>query len=284
MDYQKKRIAESFSKSSGFWKTIYDLDQSEINRHYSLDMIERKNAVFHLLDKYRHQGPCQILDIGCGPGIFLEEAASRGHHPVGIDLSESMVRKAEERLHQRDLSKAFAMQGDTEHLPFQDKSFDAVFCIGVLSYLPDDSEALDEIRRVVKDDGLVVIGLPNQLRLAMLFDPYYYFHGISFLKKKRERDRGGEKSSVTIENFRRYFFWRLPRLFGSHNLSIVETISIGFGPLTFWLKEALNEKCSLLLRQYLAKQASRSFLRMMRVLANHWVICLKKTCAETVNR
>jgi ubiquinone/menaquinone biosynthesis C-methylase UbiE len=279
MDKQKKDIAEGFSKSSDFWKRIYNVDRDDINTLYRLDMLDRKNAVFHLFDKYTCHGPCQILDVGCGPGIFLREAASRGHQVVGVDLSESMISNAKEILDKQNLAMALTVQADIEHLPFRDKSFDAIFCIGVLSYLPGDSNALNEIQRVVRKDGIVIVGLPNQLRLSVLADPYYYMHGISFLKKKRERDRGGEKSPVSVENFRRYLYWRLPRFFDLFNLKMVETIPIGFGPLTLRMKEFISEKYSLKIRRFIEKQAARG-LFPVKLISNHWVICLKKSVSR----
>jgi len=275
MNNQKKDIAEGFSKSSDFWQRIYTSDKDGISNFYRLDMIDRKTAVFDLLEKYMRHGPHQILDVGCGPGVFLEEAAARGHLAVGIDISESMVRKAEKMLHQRDLSAAFVLQGDVENLPFRDNIFDAVLCIGVTSYLPRDSDALLEIKRIVKEDGIVIMGLPNQLKLAVVLDPYYYFHGIRFLKKRRDRDRKNERSSLSIENYRRYVFWRFRRLFSPFNLRILETVSIGFGPLTFWLKEVIRETWSLMIRHSLTKLAARGVLPI-KTFANHWVICLKK--------
>jgi SAM-dependent methyltransferase len=275
MNNQKKDIAEGFSKSSDFWQRIYTPDKDDIGKFYRLDMIDRKNAVFYLLEKYMRHGPYQILDVGCGPGVFLEEAAARGHLAVGIDLSESMVRKAGEMLHQRDLSAAFALHGDVEHLPFRDGTFDVVLCIGVTSYLPRDSDALFEIKRIVKEDGIVIMGLPNQLKLALFLDPYYYFHGIRSLKKRWDRDRTDERSSVSIENYRRYVFWRFGSLFGPFNLRILETIAVGFGPLTFWLKEVIRENWSLMIRHSLAKLAAHGVLPI-KTFANHWVICLKK--------
>jgi len=267
---------KDFSKRVDFWEKIYESEQNDLNRFYSLDMIERKDAVFKLLNKHRRQPPYKILDVGCGPGVFLRDAASLGHQVIGVDGAEAMVRKAEENLRKQGLTRARVFQADIENLPFPDNSFDIVLCIGVLSYLSSDDEALKEIRRVVRKNGMVILGLPNQLRLAQLFDPIYYLHFVTYIKKKRRRDRKGTRSTVSIDNFRRYLFWQLPGLFMPFGLSILDIIPVGFGPLTIWLKEFLDESLSLKLRQFLIGQSAKSKLCILKVFANHWVICLKK--------
>jgi ubiquinone/menaquinone biosynthesis C-methylase UbiE len=93
-----------------------------------------------------------VLEIGAGTGRNLE------HYPDGIDelvLVEpepAMVRKLEQRL--RALGReARVVEADAETLPFPDASFDTVVCTLVLCSVPDPARALEELRRVLRDDG-----------------------------------------------------------------------------------------------------------------------------------
>ena len=106
--------------------------------------------------------------------MIIEELARRGHTVAGIDLSEEMVREANERLRTYHAGRPPCRQGDVEHLPFKEGSMDVVLCLGVLPYLHEDHAALSEIRRVLKKGGMGILVLPNLLRLGILFDPYYY--------------------------------------------------------------------------------------------------------------
>jgi len=276
MGNYKKAIAKKFSELKDLWKIIYDPKQEKISKCLSLDMIKRKTAGFDLLDKYTNKGSLYVLDAGCGPGIFMEEAMNRGHHVVGVDISELMILQARNATKQKNGQITLCVQGDIEYLPFKNDSFHAIFCMGVLSYLPEDAECLRELHRVAKKDGFVIVGLPNMLRLAMLFDPYYYLQGFIFLWKKVFRDGNNGNESVNIDDFRRYFVWQLPVLFRSFNLRILEVINIGFGPMTIWKKEIMPEKFSLRVSQLLEKLVTKRSFFLLKAVANHWVVCLQK--------
>lgn len=98
-----------------------------------------------------------LLSVGCGPGVFLRELAEA--HPelnvVGVDLSSTRVRHAEQRL--SGLSNARACQGDAMALPFETNSFDLIFCRFLMEYLPDKPLAVREMARVCKPGGTILL-------------------------------------------------------------------------------------------------------------------------------
>lgn len=273
----KKVVATSFSGSRDFWKHIYDPKQDEISKCYSSDMISRKAAVFNLIGKYTSKTPLDILDVGCGPGIFMKEAAKLGHRVIGVDSAELMVLEAKSATKQLTGKMPMVFQGDIEHLPFKNNSFDIILCIGVLSYLSADMKSISELKRVVKKDGYVIIGLPNWLRLPILVDPYYYLNRLfTVLYEKAFRRRNIIRESVGLNGYRRYFAWRLQSLFNKFNLQILESVNVGFGPLTFWKKEFIPAKHSIRMSQILEKISHRRSFTFLKTFTNHWVLCLQK--------
>ena len=99
-----------------------------------------------------------MLDIGCGPGTMTEELSELSDQVWGIDISEGMIRSARERFRQTaETHKLHFEVGDAEHLRFGDEYFDAVVCVGVLRYLSSWEKGLQEIYRVLKPNGVVVI-------------------------------------------------------------------------------------------------------------------------------
>ncbi len=100
-----------------------------------------------------------VLDVSSGRGTqAVLYARQFGVHVTGIDLSEHMVRVARARAAGAGLSEVVRFErGDSQHLPFPDASFDAVVnecAVGI----PEDSQAvLDEMVRVVRPGGAVVI-------------------------------------------------------------------------------------------------------------------------------
>ncbi len=103
-----------------------------------------------------------VLDIGCGRGELVCEAANRGAHAVGIDYAEAALELAKERLSEMDpeLKKRVEfLQSDAKNLPFPDGSFDRVFMLDVYEHLhPHEiASVLHEIHRVLRPGGRLVI-------------------------------------------------------------------------------------------------------------------------------
>lgn len=92
----------------------------------------------------------RCLEIGCGRG-YLQDVV---HDCTGFDLSES-VRAC--------LHKPF-VQGDATHLPFLDGSFDAIWTYAALEHVPQPELALAEMRRVLRDGGILLLAPAWQCR------------------------------------------------------------------------------------------------------------------------
>jgi SAM-dependent methyltransferase/uncharacterized protein YbaR (Trm112 family) len=94
-----------------------------------------------------------ILDAGCGNGRFTNQAAQTGAEVIGIDLGWGVFSAF---AHTRALPNVHIVRGDILRLPFADKTFDRVFCIGVLQHTGNAGAAFDSLARVLRDGGLVV--------------------------------------------------------------------------------------------------------------------------------
>jgi len=98
-----------------------------------------------------------VLEIGCGVGktpcTIVEETGCR---LVGVDLSAGMVEKARERAKKKRLEDRLEFRvADAQELPFEDNTFEAVFCESVNAFVPDKAKALREYARVTKSGGYV---------------------------------------------------------------------------------------------------------------------------------
>ncbi|MCL6557896.1 MAG: class I SAM-dependent methyltransferase [Firmicutes bacterium] len=107
----------------------------------------------------------QILDAGCGTGILALELASRGLRVTGVDLSEKMLALAREKIYGH---KVGFLRADICALPFSDGYFDAVICFTVLEFVGEPESALQELWRVLKPGGRLVIGVLNRFSLWAL--------------------------------------------------------------------------------------------------------------------
>ncbi|GGH28977.1 SAM-dependent methyltransferase [Alsobacter metallidurans] len=98
-----------------------------------------------------------ILDVGVGTGLELPMWSGQTRI-VGVDLSEPMLRKAQERVGRDRLANVAGLcVMDATRLAFPDCCFDAVVAPYVMTVVPDPQATLDELARVLKPGGEIVL-------------------------------------------------------------------------------------------------------------------------------
>lgn len=146
------------------------LDLEELNEPFfsevleNLDQLTSRESTSYLhpskrweypwaLSQARLQDNSRVLDAGCGASIFPIYLAKLGHRVAGLDLD---IPQGLDRLHGVEVDYC---QGQLTELPFEDESFDRIFCISVIEHLGHRGApaALEEMRRVLKPDGRLLI-------------------------------------------------------------------------------------------------------------------------------
>lgn len=98
----------------------------------------------------------RVLDVGCGGGKEAEWLLKEGvKEVVCFDISLDFLFLAKKRFEKKSLKPSFFVQGNAEHLPFKDQSFDLVFFMGTLHHIPRPYQALAEVARVSRMIALV---------------------------------------------------------------------------------------------------------------------------------
>ena len=111
-----------------------------------------------------------ILDVACGTGDLTLDLLRRGHRVTGVDLSEQMLALARQKA-----SPARFQLADAEALPFADASFDAVTCAFGIRNFVHLEKGLDEMLRVLKPGGRLVLlelATPDSPLLRPFYDLY----------------------------------------------------------------------------------------------------------------
>jgi phosphatidylethanolamine/phosphatidyl-N-methylethanolamine N-methyltransferase len=141
-ELDKDTIAKAYAR----WAPVYDLVFGAVferGRRAAIDAAERIGG--------------RILEVGVGTGISLPDYA-RTNSLVGVDLSEPMLRKAQERVTELCLSNVEGLAVmDAERLAFPDESFDVVVAQYVVTTVPNPEATLDEFARVLKPGGEIVL-------------------------------------------------------------------------------------------------------------------------------
>ena len=137
---------QTITKAYARWAPVYDLVFGAVferGRHSAIAAAERIGG--------------RILEVGVGTGLSLPDYG-RDCRLCGIDISEPMLRKAQERVTELGLTNVeglWVMNG--ESLSFPDNSFDAVVAQHVISTAPNPEAVLDELARVLKPGGEIIL-------------------------------------------------------------------------------------------------------------------------------
>ncbi|MDQ4004546.1 MAG: class I SAM-dependent methyltransferase [Actinomycetota bacterium] len=99
----------------------------------------------------------EIADVGTGTGFVAAGLAPRVKRVIGIDNASAMLRVARENLDSLGVSNAELLVGDLAELPLADNSVDATFANMVLHHAVDPVVMLEEMGRIVRPGGMIVI-------------------------------------------------------------------------------------------------------------------------------
>lgn len=101
-----------------------------------------------------------IFDAGCGTGIFTAYFLDKGAEVTGLDISGQMLLDATKSLHGAPF---YPVQGDMIALPFKDNTFDKTVSITAIEFIEDGQTVVDELFRVTKPEGTVILATLNSL-------------------------------------------------------------------------------------------------------------------------
>jgi ubiquinone/menaquinone biosynthesis C-methylase UbiE len=141
---------------------------------YSLPIFRKRLELINsILDRSVAPGQ-HWLDLGCGSGVITTELIKRGVSVVALDGSPSMLQAARRTLNKYGSSVSFR-EGEVQDLSWcLPGAFDGVLCSSVIEYLDleDANELIRQVSRVLKDDGLFVISMPQTKSLTRTWQKF----------------------------------------------------------------------------------------------------------------
>jgi ubiquinone/menaquinone biosynthesis C-methylase UbiE len=182
---QQEQVTEYFSKNPKSYADSYGQVTAE---GYSFRV--RRERLLELLGSGNGK---RVLDIGCGPGVMTEEIIELGWNYTGCDISESMIEEAKRRYP----GVAFQV-GAVEKISAVDATYDAVVAMGLVEYVTSDRAAIEEMRRVLKPGGVLIVSLPNWWSPPRMWDRWI----IVPLSKVKHSFGGTSKPNVFHREYR----------------------------------------------------------------------------------
>ncbi|MFN3642955.1 MAG: methyltransferase domain-containing protein [Gemmobacter sp.] len=112
----------------------------------------------------------RVLDAGCGAGVHSVRVAQAGHPVDAIDISAEAIREAADRAARAGLAQNIRFaQEDLTRLSLPDASHARVFSWGVIIHIPDADRAVDELARILRPGGRLVLSVTNRASLEERF-------------------------------------------------------------------------------------------------------------------
>jgi len=161
---QCKKCSLTFINSEADIKPATRKDDIE-GHYFSLEAMYRQKAQRdwkQLQAWWRDGAPSSnsggsVLDVGCGIGLFVEEAKRHGWQAYGVEMNPAAVQYA------REHGNLQVTEHDAEdRLPFQSNSIDVVTLFGVIEHLEEPAKALTEGYRVLRPGGVLMIQTPTE--------------------------------------------------------------------------------------------------------------------------
>jgi len=202
---QRRAVRDFFSSDADAYDTRH------YGSRYRTFFADRQNLIAQVLRDLSLPAGVRVLDIACGPGHFLQEAASAGAVAVGIDSSRDMLRAAGSRL---GLGARLVM-GDGMALPFESGSFDIVNCSGLIEYIPEPMQLFQEVLRVLKPGGRALVSSTNRLSPALILVPVVDAARRSALVRGAVRATGLPIDQVSLRGRRFQMAFHTPRALAS---------------------------------------------------------------------
>ncbi len=179
---------------------------------YRREFVHRFKVFLYEIENLKDKG--RILDIGCSVGIFLNLACKSGWDCTGIELSTTTADYAKDRFKLNVINKKL------QDANFPGRYFDVVTMWDVLEHIPDPINELKEVHRILKDNGLLVVQVPNiesykairegRMFIYLCIPAHLYHFSLLTIKKLLEKVNFKVIRITTFEPYDAMFDWLFP--------------------------------------------------------------------------
>jgi ubiquinone/menaquinone biosynthesis C-methylase UbiE len=269
---QQDLLDSYFHSRAGMWKEIYEHEDVGALIHQ-----QRRSIVLRLIDNLDLPQKSLILEVGCGAGLITVALAERGYEVHAVDSVQAMVdltRQAAARA--SGALRVATSLGDAQNLRFPDNMFSVVLAIGVIPWLHSTYGAIQELARVTKPGGYIIVNADNRWRLNEFLDPARNpLHAPIRRMVRNIGIRLGRKPSTPPTQ--RHSPMQFDCLISKAGLVKVKGLSLGFGPFSLFRRNIFTDQTARAIHRRLQSLADRD-VPLIRITGAQYIVLATKLC------
>jgi ubiquinone/menaquinone biosynthesis C-methylase UbiE len=255
-----------FDSTASYWDAVYRDGGLQ-----GLIYRERQAAVLQYVHDANSEPGARVLEIGCGAGHLTVELAGSGLRVEALDASQAMVQAASARVREAGLKESVEVSvADVHALPFAPGTFDLVVAVGVIPWLHAPAAAIEEMARVLREEGRLILTADNRARLTTFTDPREILAQTPLRRAYHAVRRRPGVAMSRLDSPR-----TIDRLLGSARLQVLSRRTVGFGPLTFLGRPLFGSMRSIRIHRRLQALAD-SDTTAIRWTGWHYVVSARK--------
>lgn len=265
----QQNVTDYFESTAAYWKTVYS-DDTLLPTIYR----DRHNTALGWIQDLDLRPNARILEVGCGAGLLTVALARNGYRVVALDPTPAMLQMTRRGAADQGVQERIQLHSaDVHALPFQAHTFDLVIAIGVIPWLHSERLALQEMHRVLKPCGHLLVTADNNARLNRILDPLSSPLLVPLrLAAKRFLRLCGLWCPNSAFQPKRHYPREFNRIISDCGFTHVRCGSVGFGPFTLLGKALFTDAIGVTLHRRLQTLASRSGLLPLRWTGSHYLV------------
>ena len=269
-DERIRKVATYFSDSFEYWDRVYSSDtvKAQVYRN-------RMGVVVRWATMVAGPGAA-AADIGTGAGHCAVTLAQRGVRVAAIDASVVMLARVAQNASSAGVADLVVpMTSDAQRLELASATCDVVIAIGLLPWVKQPELALDEMVRVTKPGGHVIVTVDNASSLARGLDPGWRASTRAVIASIRRLVAGHPVEVPSVQWPTATRLSDFDKLLRAAGLDPLEFQGVGFGPFTFLGRNVLSNRVGLRVDRLLQRLASHTVPLLQHVAVFHVALAVK---------
>ncbi len=262
MDDNKLKIDNFFDKNSN------EYSNENYNKDLNKFMLIRLETIIDFVKKNFENKNIKILDLGCGSGEVTLALAKLGYRGDALDNSRGMLDICMKKLSGHNWN---FILNEAQNTNLKNDSYDLIIASGLIEYYPDDNILLNEITRLLKKDGHLIINVSNIFGYSTCLNSITYFLKQNLIFKFIKFKLFKFKYGIVNFSVRKHNISKFKETLKRYNFQISQDKYIGFSLLPAPFMTLFN----FLTKKIDFKLEALSKTKIRKIGASYVVLCKK---------